>query len=54
MTKKTYTICYQITGGIEIEAETEDEAVDIFNELDLSTLYENSGDASITEIFEDD
>lgn len=53
MKRKTFTICYQITGGVVIDAETEDEALEIFNDLDLQTLYEEAGDAEITEIFED-
>ena len=53
MKRKTFTICYQITGGVVIDAETEDEALRIFNELDLQTLYEEAGDAEVTEIGED-
>ena len=54
MARRTFTICYQITGGVVIDAETEDEALSIFNKLGPETLYEEAGDAEVTEIFEDD
>lgn len=46
-----YTITYALTGGIEIEATSEDEALSKFDKISSTDLYENAGDANITGIF---
>lgn len=52
-----FTVCFQATGGIEIEAENEDEAIRKFNEeVDQNDIIENLTENGwdITEIFEGD
>lgn len=54
---KKFTVCFMATGGIEIEADSEEEAVRKFNEEILEediieNLIPNGWD--MTEVFEDD
>lgn len=51
---KTYTICFEITGGISVEAESEEEALDYFasesgQEAVGMCLHQNQ--VSVTEIY---
>lgn len=55
--KKAYTICYMVTGGITVEAESEDEALDRFDSGEFDeeigrSLAEN--EISFTEIYPED
>lgn len=55
--KKAYTICYMVTGGVTIEAESEDEAINRFysGEFDEEigrSLAEN--EITVTETYEED
>jgi len=49
--KNQYTVCYAFTGGISIEAESEEQAKDLFDKMNESTLYENASPVEITEVF---
>ena len=51
--KHIFTVCYMVTGGIDIEAETSDEAIDRFNsgefaEEILDSL--NESELTVTEV----
>ena len=46
-----YTITYALTGGMEIEAASEDEALSKFDKISSTDLYENAGDTDTTGIF---
>lgn len=55
--KKAYTICYMVTGGITIEAESENEAMDRFNSGEFDeqigqSLAEN--EITMTEVYEEE
>lgn len=45
-----YTVCYMLTGGIDIDVDSEEEAAAAFEETDPEELVENAGEFSITEI----
>ena len=45
-----YTITYAITGGMTIEANTEEEAIEKFNAYPEYELYENANPSEITDI----
>ena len=52
-----YTVCFMATGGIEIEADSEEEAVRKFNEEILEEdIIENltANGWDVTEVFEED
>lgn len=52
-----YTVCFIATGGIEIEADSEEEAVRKFNEeVDQNDIIENMTENGwdMTEVFEED
>lgn len=54
---KKFTVCFMATGGIDIWADNEDEAIRKFNEeIDQNDIIENMTENGwdITEIFEDD
>ncbi len=53
MKRKTYTVSFQMSGSVVFDAESEEEARDIFNELSFATIYEEAGNPVITEIYED-
>jgi len=51
-----YIVCFMATGGIDIEAKSEDEAIRKFNEeIDQNDIIENMTENGweITEVFED-
>ena len=54
--KKTFTICFLATGGVDIEAENEDEALNEFADIDpqiiLDTFAMNGWE--ITEVIDED
>lgn len=55
--KKAYTICYMVTGGITIEAESESEALEKFNNGEFDeqigqSLAEN--EVTMTELYEEE
>ena len=52
-----FTVCFMATGGIQIEADFEDEAIRKFNEeIDQNDVIENMTENGwdITEVFEED
>ena len=51
---KTYEIVWSLGGTIEIEAENEEQAEELFNKLDYNEIYKQSriGDEGILEINE--
>ena len=52
-----YTICFMATGGIEVEADSYDDAIRRFNEeVDPNDIIENMTENGwdITEVFEED
>lgn len=53
---KKFTITFAATGGAEIEAETEDEAIAKFNKMSDSDLLEEltQNGIEMTEIFEEE
>lgn len=54
---KKFTVCFMATGGMDIWADSEDEAVRKFNEeIDQNDIIENMTENGwdITEIFEED
>ena len=55
--KKRYTICFMSTGGLEIEAESEDEAIRLFDTAEMQRIALENLDQNgieITEIFEEE
>ena len=51
-----YTVCFMATGGMQIEADSEDEAIRKFNEeIDQNDIIENMTENGwdITEVFEE-
>lgn len=55
--KKAYTICFMVTGGITVEAESEDEAIEYFNsEAGQMEVLENlnENEVDITEVYEEE
>lgn len=55
--KKAFTICFMVTGGITVEAETEDEALEYFNSDEgQKEVYENlnENEIDITEVYEEE
>ena len=54
---KKFTVCFMATGGIDILADNEDEAIRKFNEeIDQNDIIENMTENGwdITEVFEED
>lgn len=54
---KKFTVCFMATGGIDIWADNEDEAIRKFHEeIDQNDIIENMTENGwdITEVFEDD
>lgn len=53
---KKFTITFAATGGVEIEAETEEEAIAQFDKMTDSDLMEelNQNGIEMTEIFEEE
>lgn len=52
-----YTVCFMATGGMQIEADSEEEAVRKFNEeIDQNDIIENltTNGWDVTEVFEED
>ena len=49
---RTFDITYAITGGITVEAETEEQARAIFDTYTQTQLYEDASPAEITDIIE--
>lgn len=52
-----FTVCFMATGGIDIEADSEEEAVRKFNEeVDQNDIIENMTENGwdVTEVFEED
>ena len=52
-----YTVCFMATGGMQIEADNEDEAIRKFNEeIDQNDIIENMTENGwdITEVFEEE
>ena len=54
---KKYTVCFMATGGMDILADSEDEAIRKFNEeIDQNDIIENMTENGwdVTEVFEED
>jgi hypothetical protein len=54
---KKFTVCFMATGGIDIWADNEDEAIRKFNEeIDQNDIIENMTENGwdVTEVFEED
>ena len=54
---KKYTVCFMATGGMDIWADSEDEAIRKFNEeIDQNDIIENMTENGwdVTEVFEED
>lgn len=51
-----YTVCFMATGGIEVEANSYDEAYDKFDNVPYETILENLGTngVDITEVIRED
>ena len=49
-----YNITYVMTGGITIEANSKEEAIEKFNAYPEHVLYENASPSEITDIFVDE
>ena len=49
-----FTITYAMTGGIEIEAKTEERARELFYKIPEHELYENAMPTEITDVFVDE
>ncbi len=56
--KKVYTICFMVTGGVTIEAESEDEALSLFDTSPavIADAYASLADneLTITDIIEEE
>ena len=55
--KHIFTVCYMVTGGIDIEAETSDEAIDRFNSGEFAEEILNSlneSEITLTEVYKQD
>lgn len=53
----TYTICFMVTGGISVEAESEEEAMEYFKSesgQEAVGMCLSGNDVTVTEIYEDD
>ena len=51
---RTYTICFEITGGISVEAENEEDALNYFNSEDGQAdvgMCLSQNQVSVTEIY---
>lgn len=46
-----YVVTFALTGGITIEADTKEDAIKQFEQIDGCTLYENAGEFEWTDIF---
>lgn len=51
---KRFIITYAMTGGVTIEAETEEKARELFDKMPECELYESTIPAEITEIYEEE
>ena len=49
--RSSYTVCYELTGGVTIPAITEGEATKLFDSIKEFELYENANPVQITSIF---
>lgn len=50
---KNFRIYYEFTGSVNIEAESEEHAKELFDKYSEQTLYEHAGKVEISEVIEE-
>lgn len=51
---KKFVITYAMTGGVTLEAETEEQAREMFDKISEHELYDDTTPAEITNVYEED